>query len=91
MTLEELDQQNAEQAKEHAGCTKAETIELIKIAAPEATNVVRSLSDAQLDRKVVLFGGMPEVSLEMLVQMAVIGHATYHRGTMTGAVESRSG
>jgi hypothetical protein len=84
ITLEELDAQNAVQAREHADCTPAETVELIKKAAPAATSIVRSLSDEQLDGKVELFGGMPEVTLETLVQMAVIGHATYHRTTMTG-------
>jgi hypothetical protein len=47
--------------------------------------MVRSLSDNQLDRKVQLPGGMPEVSVEMLVQMALVGHSAYHLGTITGA------
>jgi len=85
MTMDELDAQNAVQAKEHAGCTKSETIELIKGSAAGAANVVRALSDAQLDRKVQLPGGMPEVTIETFALMGLVGHATYHLGTITGA------
>jgi len=84
-SMEAIDAENAVQAKEHTGCTKAETIDLIKGAAPAAVNIVKGLSDAQLDRKAQVLEGMPEVTIEMFVQMAVIGHAAYHLGTITGA------
>lgn len=85
MTMEQLDAQNAEQAREHAGCTVAETAAIIKDSAAEAVTMVRSLTDEQLDRKVQLPNGMPEVNVETFAQMAIIGHATYHLGTITGA------
>ncbi len=85
MTMAELDAQNAAQAREHAGCSKSETIELIKRSAPDAVSIVKSLSDLQLDRKVQLPDGMPEVSVEMFAQMGLVGHAVYHLGTITGA------
>ena len=85
MTMEELDAKNAAQAKEHAGCTITETAGLIRSSASDAVSMVRSLSDAQLDRKVQLLDGMPEVSVEMLVQLALVGHAMDHLQTLTGA------
>ena len=85
VTMEQMDADNAAAAKEHADCTIAETVDLIKEAAPAAVGMVRALTDEQLDRKVQLPGGMPEVAIEMLVQMALIGHAAYHLGTITGA------
>ena len=85
MTMEELDAQNAAQAKEHDQCTVAETVELIKESAPVAASMLRSLTDAQLDRKVKLLDGMPEVSLEMMAEMGFVGHAAYHTQTITGA------
>lgn len=85
MTMEQLDAQNAEQAKEHADCTVAETAAIVKASAADAVHIARSLTDDQLDRKVQLPNGMPEVSVEMFAQMAMIGHATYHLGTITGA------
>ena len=85
MTMEELDSQNAAQAKEHADCTTAETIALIKESTPIATSVVRSLSDEQLDRKIQLLDSMPEVTVEMMAEMGLVGHAGYHLQTITGA------
>ena len=85
MTMAELDGRNAEQAKLHADCTPEETAALIRRATPAAAGIVRSFSDAQLDRKVQLPDGMPEVSIEMLVQMAMVGHAVYHLQTITNA------
>ena len=83
-TMEAIDADNAVQAKEHAGCTRAQTIDLIKKSAPAATDMVRSLSDAQLDRKVQLLESMPEMTVEALIQMALVGHAAYHLQTITG-------
>jgi len=85
MTMEKIDAENAVQAKEHASCTVAETIDLIKNSAPAAVSMVRSLTDAQLDRKVQLLEGMPEVTVETMVQMAMVGHAAYHLQTINGA------
>jgi len=85
MTMEELDARNAVQAKEHADSTKAETIDLIKNAAPTAASMLWSLSEAELDRKVKLPEPMPEVTVEMFVGMAMVGHTAYHTQTITGA------
>jgi hypothetical protein len=85
ITMQEIDAGNAEQAKEHADCTQAETIDLIKNAAPTAASTVRSLSDAQLDRKVKLMESMPEVTVEMFAQMGLVGHAAQHLATITAA------
>ncbi len=83
--MEEIDAANAAQAKEHAACTRIETIELIKNSAPAAASMVRSLSDAQVDRKVQLPEGMAEVTVETMVQMALVGHAAVHLATITAA------
>ena len=40
---------NAKHAEENAGCSKAETIELLRRASTEAAAAVRGLTDAQLD------------------------------------------
>ena len=84
-SMEAIDAGNAVQAKEHAGCTRAETIDLIKKSAPAATSMVRSLSDDQLDSKVQLLEGMPETTVAGLVEMAMVGHGAYHLQTITGA------
>ena len=85
MTFELIDQINAEQWKEHVGSTKAETAEIIRNSAGSASQLMRSLTDEQLDRKVQPPAGMPETTVEAIVQMAVIGHVGYHLSTITGA------
>ena len=85
MTMDEIHAGNAAQAREHAGCSVAETVALIKGSAPAAAGMVRSLSDAQLDRKVQLMDGMPETTVEMMIQLALIGHAAVHLATIRGA------
>ncbi len=85
VNMAEIDAENAAQAKEHGDCTQTETIDLIRKSAPEASSIVRSLTDDQLDLKVKLMETMPEVTLENLVQMGLTGHPAYHLGTIAGA------
>jgi len=85
MSMDEIHAGNAVQATEHAACTRSETIGLIKSSAPAAASMVRSLADAQLDRKVQLLEGMPETTVEMMVQLALVGHPSAHLATIMGA------
>jgi hypothetical protein len=85
MTMAQIDEINAEQARAHGDCTAAETAGEIRRAAPAAAGLLRSLSDDQLDIKVQLMDGMPEVTLEMMVQLAMVGHLAVHTATITGA------
>lgn len=85
MTMAEIDARNAVQWREHAGCTMSETMDLINSSASSAVGMVRSLSDAQLERKVQLLDGMPEVAVETMIELALVGHASYHAGTIIGA------
>src|SRR5438067_6351999 len=61
ITLEMIDQGNAKHAEEHANCTKAETLDLLKRNGSSAVAAVRALSDEQLDRSTPMaaFGGAP--------------------------------
>ncbi len=47
--------------------------------------MVRSLTDDQLDRKVQPPQGMPEMMVEGVVEMVVVGHVAYHVATIRGA------
>ena len=51
-----LDGMNAQHAAEHASCTKAETIALLKKGVPAAAAVVRGLTDDQLQERDRLHG-----------------------------------
>jgi hypothetical protein len=85
MSMAEIDAANAVQMQQHGGRTIAEVVTLIGAAGPVAAGIVRSLSDAQLDIKVHLMDGMPEVSLETMIQLALVGHPTSHLAAISGA------
>ena len=66
-TMGMLDQMNAQHAKEHANCTKAETAALLKKGAATAAAVVRGLSDDQLAKSGIVFTDAPPMTAEQLV------------------------
>ena len=45
----------------------------------------RGLTDEQLDRKVSLLTGMPEMSIEQVVEMLMIGHTAGHTASIKNA------
>ena len=85
-TPQMLDEMNAQHAKEFAGCTKPETLALLKTGAAAAAAAVRALSDAELAKTGVVFTGMPPMSAEEMVKRALIGHADEHFGNIRKTV-----
>ena len=59
---EALDAMNATHAREHAGCTKAETIALHKKNAAAAAGMLRGLDDAALEHRGSVLAGVPPMS-----------------------------
>jgi hypothetical protein len=85
-TWEEIDASNAAEAAARADCTPAETADLLRRHAQAAVTMTRALTDEELDRNVPpLMAGMPEVTVEQFVEMALIGHAVEHLRAITGA------
>jgi uncharacterized damage-inducible protein DinB len=79
ITMEMIDAGNAQHAQEHANCTKEETIDLLRRDGQAAAEMVRGLSDEQLDRSqaLPLLGG-PQMSAQQIIEMILIGHPTEH-------------
>src|SRR5262245_15688939 len=67
-TMAMLDEMNAKHAKDHANCTRSETLALHKKNAAAAAAAVRALSDAELDRSGTLLTGMPAMSAQQIVE-----------------------
>jgi hypothetical protein len=87
-TMDMLNEMNANHAKEHANCTKADTIALHKKNATAAAGVVRGLSDEQLAKSGTVLAGMPPMSVEQVVSGILINHIDDHFGSIrktTGA------
>ncbi|HYU19490.1 MAG TPA: DinB family protein [Chloroflexota bacterium] len=79
LTSEMLDQGNAQHAQQYANCTKAETLELLRSQGQAAANLVRGLSDEQLDRSqpLSLVGGAVWTT-QQFIENGLIGHPRGH-------------
>ena len=81
-----LDEMNAQHAKEHAGCTKPETIALFQKGAATASAVVRGLTDDQLEKRGTVFSDVPPISAEQLITLGLLGHIDEHIGSIRKTV-----
>jgi hypothetical protein len=78
ITRELLDAGNARHAREFAGCTKAETVALLRGSSQDILAQLRALSDEQLARSadVPIAGGI--LSAGELIERVVVGHVRGH-------------
>ena len=81
-----LDDMNAQHAKEHADCTRAETLALFKKGAAKAFGVVQGLSDDRLATSGTVFTDMPPMTAEQLIMLGLIGHIDEHMGSIRKTV-----
>jgi hypothetical protein len=85
-TMEMLHDMNAKHAKEHANCTKAETVALHKQGAAAAAGIVRGLDDASLGRTATVLTGMPAMSAEQAIEGILVNHVDEHLKSIRTAV-----
>ena len=83
-----LDQMNAQHAKEHANCTKAETVALFQKGAATATAMLRGLSDDQLAKSGTVFSDAPPMTAEQLIMRGLLSHIDEHIGSIRKTVGS---
>jgi PhnB protein len=88
-TMERIDAMNAQHARDFAGCTKRETIELLRRGAALAARAVRALSDADLARKGHVVEGMPPMSVEEIATAGLLGHLDEHFGSIRKTAGTR--
>ncbi len=89
LTMEMLDQMNAEHARQHANCTRAETLDLLRQNAALAAGTVRGLGDDQLDRTASVLAGMPPMSVQQIIERILIGHVQEHLQSVRTAIGAR--
>ncbi len=78
LTTEQLDQGNVQHAKDHADCTKEETLEMLRTGSAAAATAVRGLSDEQLDKTSTVIAGAPDMSVDQVIENVLIGSAAGH-------------
>ncbi len=87
LSMEALDQRNAEHARQHANCTKAETLELLRQNAAAAAATVRGLSDEQLDR--IAQARVGPMKVQEMIERILIGHVQNHLGSIRATIDAR--
>jgi DinB superfamily len=82
LTMDMLNANNAKHAKEQANVTKAETLALLKANGRKASDIVRALSDAELDRSASMLAGMPAMTAAQAIEGILINHVHEHLGSI---------
>jgi hypothetical protein len=90
LTRTMLDDMNARHAREHAGCTRAETTALLQRSAKAAATVVRGLDDEQLKRSATVFTDAPPMTAEQMIVGALIAHTEEHFASIRQTIEGAS-
>jgi hypothetical protein len=87
LTSEMLDAGNAEHARQFADCTKQETLDLLRRGGREAADILRGLSDGQLDNgaELPLLGGR-HMSAAEIAELGLIGHPRGHLESIRAAL-----
>ena len=77
-----LDEMNAQHARDHAHCTRAETIALLEKSGASTAAVLRGLSDEQLAKRGTVLTDAPPLTVEQLIALVLIKHADQHFGSI---------
>ena len=89
ITMDMIHEGNAAHAAQHANCTKAETLALLRQNGAAAVATVRGLGDTELDRTVTF--PMGTLTAAQVVERVLIGHADDHHGTIRKAIAAPDG
>jgi hypothetical protein len=91
-TVGPTDEGNAKQAAENAALPRAQVLTLLSDHGAMATAYLRSLSDDDLDRTVILpFFGENPVTAEQVIERVLIGHAADHANSLRRGLEQTAG
>ena len=91
VTMAEVNQMNAEHAKENIHCSKKETLELLKRNSEMAVAAIQELSDEELDKAatVSLHWDAP-VTTQYFIEEHPISHSYHHMTNILAALGTNS-
>ena len=91
-TVGPSDEGNASQAAENATLPRDQILTLLRDHGAMATAYLRSLSDDDLDRTVILpFFGENPVTAQLVIERVLIGHAADHANSLRQGLEQTAG
>ncbi len=85
ITMETIDQMNAQHAKEHANCTREEVLALLRKNGSAFTGYLEGLSEADLVRTGYLAAIGGDVSAQQLIEMVILQLGGEHLDSMKAA------
>lgn len=88
ITLAEMDAANARHAAVHTKPDQAETLAMLRDNVERASEMIRELSDEDLDRPGA--GDLSRWTAEQLIRRVLIGHVTWHEGSIRATLEGSS-
>lgn len=87
ITTDQLNQGNAEHAKQFANASRDETLAVLRQVAGPVTEAVRGITDEQMARKATMpFGG--EMTAEQIIENVLIGHLAGHGASIEAATKT---
>ena len=85
ITMEVIDQMNAQHAREHAHCTQEEVLTLLRENGSAFAGYLEGLSEVDLDRTGYLAVTGGDVSAQQLIEMLILQSGGEHLDSMKGA------
>ena len=85
ITMEVIDQMNAQHAREHAHCTQEEVLTLLRENGSAFAGYLEGLSEADLDRTGYLAATGGDVSAQQLIEMFILQSGGEHLDSMKAA------
>ena len=86
ITMEMVDQGNAQHAEQNVNCTKSETLELLRRNAATVTGAIRGFTDEQLDRTAPMaFANGAPMSTQQLIQIVILDSTHQHLESIRSA------
>ena len=90
ITMEAIDQMNAQHAKDHENCTKEEVLALLRKNGSAFASYLEGLSEADLARTGYLAAIGGDVSAQQLIEMVILQSGGEHLDSMKGATGTSS-
>ena len=90
ITMETIDQMNAQHAREHAHCTQEEVLALLRKKGSAFADYLEGLSEADLARTGYLAALGGDVSAQQLIEMVILHSGGEHLGNMKAATGASS-
>ena len=90
ITMEAIDQMNAQHAKEHAHCTREEVLALLRENGSAFAGYLEGMSEADLVRTGYLAAIGGDVSAQQLIEMVILQSGGEHLNSMKAATGTSS-